>query len=67
MSLRTILSILFLPLLSKSTALAVESTDFLPAGMLLNRVRDSLRHAKQRKRAYPTGKFELHRNRAYQW
>jgi hypothetical protein len=39
-SLRTILSILLLPLLAVSTVQAVESTDFLPAGMLLNCVID---------------------------
>jgi hypothetical protein len=39
-SLRTILSILLLPLLAASTVQAVESTDFLPAGMLLNCVVD---------------------------
>lgn len=40
MSLRTILSIVVLPLLAVSTLRAVESTDFLPAGMLLNCVID---------------------------
>lgn len=40
MSLRTILSILLLLLPALSTVQAVESTDFLPAGMLLNCVID---------------------------
>jgi hypothetical protein len=39
-SLRTILAIVLLPLLAVSTVRAVESTDFLPAGMLLNCVID---------------------------